>query len=308
MLPDWYAESPASVAPQADRAARRTGLMVRRALASLGEAMAREMAGPQTHPDSWLGRFDARGKIAGAIILIVVATLVHRLPVLAMMLVVGVVLSLASGTGPRRLGRIWLGVPLFSLAMILPACLNLVTDGAPLLTLWRPGPDAYLGPWELPAVIAVTRPGVEVAARFLLRVLTCVTLAFMLVATTSPDELLHGLRRLGMPRVFAMVLTMMHRYTVVLLRAAQEIHLAKLSRSMGVVSLAGEQHWVAAGMGSLFRRTRYLADEVHEAMLSRGYDGDLQVAAPARWRLLDGLLVAVALLLSAVALMVDRRL
>jgi cobalt/nickel transport system permease protein len=190
--------------------------------------------------------------------------------------------------------------------MILPACLNIVTDGAPLLTLWRLGPDAHFGPWDLPAAITITTPGLEVAARFLLRVLTCVTLAFLLVATTGPDELLNGLRRLGMPRAFAMVLTMMHRYTVVLLRAAQEIHLAKLSRSMGAVSLSGEQRWVATGMGSLFRRTRHLADEVHEAMLSRGYDGDLQVAAPARWRLRDGLLVNAALLLSAALLLADR--
>jgi len=306
MLPDWYTEMPSAAAPEPVRTGRRAGRAVRRALASLGETMAREMAGPQARPDSCLGRVDAHSKVAGAIVLIVAATFVHRLPVLAMMLMGAVVLVLANGVGARRLGRIWLGVPLFSLAMILPASLNVVTDGAPLLTLWCPGPGAHLGLWELPATMTITRPGVAVAARFLLRVLTCVTLAFLLVATTGPDELLHALRRLGMPRAFAMVLTMMHRYIVVLLRAAQEIHLAKLSRSMGGGSLVGEQHWVAAGVGSLFRRTRHLADEVHEAMLSRGYDGDLQVAARPRWRIRDGLLVIVALLFSAALLLANR--
>ena len=121
----------------------------------------------------------------------------------------------------------------------------------------------------------MTGSGLIVAGRFLLRSLDCVTLAYLLVATTDPAALLGGLRRLGMPRVFGMVLTMAQRYVAVLLRAAEEIHLAKLSRTIAPARLRGEQRWVAAGIGILFRRTHKLAQEVHLAMISRGYDGEL---------------------------------
>jgi cobalt/nickel transport system permease protein len=306
MLPEWYNQRAQCSVAAAPWPTARAGLALRRAVAAFGEALAREVAGAPSRPGSWLSRLDARSKTAAAVVLIVVVTFLHSLWLIGAMLAVTLTLSLTNGIDGRRLGRVLLGAPLFSLLVILPATLNLVTDGPPLLALWHPGPGARFGPWELPAVIAITRPGVIVAARFLLRVLSCLTLAFLLVATTGPDDLLNGLRRLGMPRAFGMVLTMMQRYVGVLLRAAQEIHLAKISRSIAAGPLRGEQAWVAAGMGSLFRRTRRLAEEVHEAMLSRGYDGDLQVAAPARWGLRDGLLVIAALLLSAALLLADR--
>ena len=89
--------------------------------------------------------------------------------------------------------------------------------------------------------------------------------------------LLNALRRLGMPRAFGMVLTMAHRYVALILRLAEEIHLAKISRTMCAGSVRSEQRWAAAGIGILFRRTHKLAGEVQNAMISRGYDGDLQV-------------------------------
>ena len=238
--------------------------------------------------------------------LIVGTTLVHQLaPLGALALAIGAA-AFASGVSVRRLARVWLGVPLFSLVVILPAALNLMTEGPALLTLWRLGPGAKLGPWMLPQAITITRPGVVIAARFVLRTVDCATLAFLLVATTEQDVLVNALRRLGMPRGLGMVLAMTQRYLTVLLRAAEQIHLAKLSRGMGDGSLRQEQHWLAAGIGSLFRRTRHLAEEVDEAMLSRGYDGDLQVGAVARLRLLDVMWLAGAAACVGLLILADR--
>jgi cobalt/nickel transport system permease protein len=97
-----------------------------------------------------------------------------------------------------------------------------------------------------------------------------------------------------------MVLTMSHRYLTVLLRAAEEIHLAKLSRTITAGPLRHEQRWVGAGIGMLFRRTHRLAQEVHEAMLSRGYDGDLQIRPGPGLQRADWIWMgAVALLIAA---------
>lgn len=307
MLPEWYA-GPEPAWPDDDRprVRRRRGMLARRALARLAEALAQELAGTARAQSSWLGRLEPRAKIASVILLIVAVTLVRGLWVLAAMLAAVLLLSLASGISARRLARAWLGVPLFSLAIILPATLNLVTQGAAVLTLWRLGEGARFGPWALPPAITITAPGLVVAGRFLLRATDCVMLTFLLVGTTDQGALVSGLRRLGMPRAFGMVLAMMQRYLAVLLRAAEEIHLAKLSRTISAGTARQEQRWVAAGIGSLFRRTRRLAEEVGEAMLSRGYDGDLQVGRAGRLRSADRWWLVGAVACAAALLAADR--
>jgi cobalt/nickel transport system permease protein len=285
-------------------AASRGRHAVRRALAGIAEAIARELA--TSVSPSWVGRLDPRAKIVGVIALVVTATLLHHLGPLLAIFVLALGLVGSARIAARRVLRMWIGVPLFSLAIILPATLNLVTPGARILTLCHFAPEAHFGPWPLPDILAVTRPGLIVAARFLLRSFTCVTLVFALVATTDAALLLNALRRLGMPRVFGMTLTMAHRYLVVILRVAEEIHLAKISRTIGAGSLRREQHWVAAGMGMLFRRTHHLALQVHAAMLSRGYDGNLRVLAQSRWRLGDWVWLA-AVVFAIGGLMVMER-
>ena len=109
-----------------------------------------------------------------------------------------------------------------------------------------------------------------------------------------------------MPRAFGMVLAMSHRYLVLVMRAAEEIHLAKVSRTMVAGPLKGEQRWVGAGAGILFRRTYRMAQDVHAAMVSRGYDGDPQVGPAEPLRRRDFASVAAAGCLLALLLLMDH--
>ena len=304
MLPDWYL-STGDLTRERPRAHRRKRSPVRRALASLAEALAREMSGSaQSH--LWLSRIEPRAKVAGFMVLIFGATFLHGLIPLAVLLACASFAVLASGISPRRLARVWVGVPLFSLAIILPAATNLVTPGTPILAPLHLGPGAKLWSWMLPDAISITKSGLIVAARFLLRTTDCITLAFLLVATTDQAALLNGLRRMGMPRAFGMVLAMMQRYLALLLRAAEEIHMAKLSRTIAAGSVRSEQKWVAAGIGSLFRRTHRLAQETHNAMISRGYDGDIRVGAMPRLRAGDIAYLVGSAAVMAALILTDR--
>ena len=82
----------------------------------------------------------------------------------------------------------------------------------------------------------------------------------------------------------------MSRSTVA--RAAEEIHLAKISRSIAPGPLREEQSWVAAGMGSLFRRSHALSQAIFLAMLSRGYTGETRLLDDPPWRARDAVFVA----------------
>ncbi|HET7317590.1 MAG TPA: cobalt ECF transporter T component CbiQ, partial [Nitrospirota bacterium] len=51
--------------------------------------------------------------------------------------------------------RVWLFVPLFSAAVVLPAVLNIITPGDPLLVLVKLPQSYSCGPYSLPAEITV---------------------------------------------------------------------------------------------------------------------------------------------------------
>jgi cobalt/nickel transport system permease protein len=223
-----------------------------------------------------LQRIDARAKVVGILALVIVATLIRRPETLAGAYAICLLLAAASRIPARRVARVLLAIPLFSAAIILPATLNAVTPGHPVWILVRPG-LLTPGTWHLPPYLAVTDSGLVVAARFVLRTAVCVTLALLLTLTTRPDRLFRGLRAIGAPRLFVMLLSMMERYLLVLLHVAEEIHLAKRSRSISAGTLREEQAWVGAGVGSLFRRTQSLGNNVYLAMLSRGYTGEVRL-------------------------------
>ena len=274
-LPDWLIlESNHRIG------ARNPGLYtkpLRRTLARIGEILAKELTS-SVKIDSWLFRMEPRAKIICIFLLLVCGSILQNLETLFALLFLAFFVGLSARISVQRLARVWLGVPLFSLAIILPASLNLITPGETAFILWRIGPEHNFFGYIFPPAITITWNGLMVAGRFLLRSICCVSLVWLLIASTDSAVLLNAFRRLGLPKVFGMILMMCQRYLVTLLHSAEEIHLAKLSRSISVSSLRKEQHWVAAGTGILFRKTYFLAQEVYNAMIARGYDGDLQVS------------------------------
>jgi cobalt/nickel transport system permease protein len=306
ILPEWYAQAiPAADLSDAKHSRSGPGQAIRRALAGFAETLAGELAS-QSRNSTWLSKIDIRARIIGMLALIVAVTCLRSLLALLVIFALSVAIAVSVRLTGRRLARLWLGIPLFSALVVLPATLNLITPGNPALTLWHPGSGAGLGPWSLPDTVTITWNGLLVAARFVLRSLGCLTITLILVSTSDHSALLNGLRRLGVPKVFGMVLGMMQRYLVVLLRVTEELHLAKLSRTISASSIRHEQKWVAAGIGILFRRTHRLAEEVHAAMISRGFDGDIQVKSDRGFRPSDYLFTTIALASAAAIVLLDR--
>ncbi len=274
-LPEWYYNSDNAITVETGQA-KRNLQWARKSLASIGEVLAGELSGVN-RADSWLSNIEPRSKILGLLALVVFATTMHNILSISILFSLALSLAISSGLTIKRLGRWWLGVPLFNGLIILPAVLNIVTPGTPALVLWSFEGNVKLGLWHLPSVLTITYSGLFVASRFFIRSVTCITLIAVLTNSTDSSTLINAMRRLGMPKVFGMTLVMMQRYMSLILLTAEKIHLAKLSRTISSRSLRNEQRWAAAGIGMLFRRTCRLAEEVRQAMVSRGYDGDLQV-------------------------------
>lgn len=297
LLPEWIQPGleppgpPASPSGFASRTARRTlGRIVRASSLLLG--------GDGT-PAGFLAGLDPRAKLVGILALLAACTLAKRPETLAAAAGAAWVVAIAGGVGPRRILLLLSFVPLFGLALALPAALSPVTPGQPLVVLLH-YPAGSWGPWRWPADLSVTAGGLYVALRLLLRTTACLSLAALLGASTPGPALWRSLRGIGVPAVFCMTAGMMARYLDLLLRAAEEVHLAKISRG-GAKGAGFERAWAAASLGEIYQKTRRLAGEVTRAMVSRGFTGEARLLEEGRFSPAD-LLFLLACFAGAVAL------
>lgn len=169
--------------------------------------------------------------------------------------------------------RVWIVVPLFTGVLVLPALFNVVRPGTPLLVLFHLSRPMKLWLWTVPADVAITREGVSAAALLMLRVGASVSLAVLLTLTTRWNVLLKALSVLRIPAVFLTVLEMSYRYIFLLLNTSSDMFMARRSRLVGRASSREERRFVGSSMGTLWGKTAALSEEVHNAMLSRGYAG-----------------------------------
>ena len=172
--------------------------------------------------------------------------------------------------------RVWFFVPLFSAAIVLPAVLNVITPGEPLLVLGKLSRSYAWGPYSIPAELAVTRQGLTSAIMLVSRVSTSISLAVLLTLTTKWAEIFSGLRALFVPRVFVVTLNMTERYLFVLLRLIQDMYRGRMSRTVRPFAPAVERNWTASRIGVTFKKTVEMGDDVYKAMLSRGFHGEFR--------------------------------
>jgi cobalt/nickel transport system permease protein len=233
-----------------------------------------------------LQRLDARVKVVALLALLIGVGLLHHLPTL--LAAYGSTLVLATRSGlPLRffLKRVWLFVPVFTGLVVLPATLSIVTPGPVVLTLWHWHGTAH----------GLSAPGLTAGALVTARVATSVSLAVLLTLTTPWSRLLAGLRVLGVPRFFLLVVAMAYRYVFLLLGIVTERYEARQARTIARTRHDGTaRHFLAASAGALFGKAGHLSEEVHQAMVARGYRGEARTLGAFRLRWVDGVAVLVA--------------
>ncbi len=112
-------------------------------------------------------------------------------------------------------------------------------------------------------------------ASILLKFLLTIGAALILIATTSFPGVCQALRRLGAPALFVSQLLFLYRYLFVLLEETMRIVRAHDLRSFGKRGLGAK---VAVRIiGALFLRTVERAERIYQAMLSRGFRGEVPV-------------------------------
>lgn len=115
----------------------------------------------------------------------------------------------------------------------------------------------------------------------------------LLAATTTTPDLLRGLRRIGVPAVFVMLLSFIARYLTVLTDQLRTLRIALASRAPRLRRRVLLQA-LGSIAGNLFVRSYERGERVYAAMLSRGYTGALPPGARSRFGPADVLLLTTA--------------
>ncbi len=141
-------------------------------------------------------------------------------------------------------------------------------------------------PFIVLASLAAPWRGVAGLSALFLRAILCLMLLIVLTNTTRFVELLRGLRKLGCPRILVLNLGFLYRYLFVLTEEVMRMRQARDCRRVGRAPMKEELKLLGSMIGTLLLRSFEHAERMYQAMLSRGYSGDLQVLAPRNftWR------------------------
>jgi len=239
-----------------------------------------------------LQRLDPRIKLLTLVLFAVTASLVHSVWVLIVLIGVTIVLAAASRVGVGSFERkVWLSAGLLALLVAAPSALRIFTPGPVIVSL---------GPFSL------TEPGLMGAATLVTRVVASAGFALLVVWTMRWSDLLKALSAMRLPDVVVATLAMTQKQILTLLRTVEQIHLARESRTLTRGSARGDRAWVTERMAFVVRKSMKTADDVYDAMLSRGFTGAMPSLVRLRMGPRDWAWSAASILLCAAILSVDR--
>lgn len=135
-------------------------------------------------------------------------------------------------------------------------------------TLFR-GEGTVLWQWGL---LKITTTGLMILGSVTLKSLLSLVLLNLLTLTTPIPALLQALSTLKVPPLMVAILASMYRYLGLMVDEFNAMQRAALSRNL--ISRPRWKRLVVGNMiGSLFIRTYERGERIHQAMLSRGYQG-----------------------------------
>lgn len=195
---------------------------------------------------SALGGLDPRCKLVALLAFVVIVALLRDLTILLFALAYVLALLMISGVPARHLaGRFALAVPF-----------------------------ALLG-----ALSVYLSSGIGAAVAMFVRISTCVLAILLLSGTTPFFDMLKGLQRLRVPRIFVNLLLFTYRYLFVISDEMGRMSVARKARGArrgrSLLDRAAMKN-VSFTAGMVLVRAHERGVRMHDALRSRGFDGEIR--------------------------------
>lgn len=209
--------------------------------------------------DSALHRWHPVAKLVGIGVLVVATACVGRLAWAGAALGMGLGVILLSSLSPRVVVR-----SMRSLLLLIAAFVAIMALTAGEQVLWRLGP------------LTIHREGGVMGSLFAARAVAILLLIAGLVATTPFSLLCRSLRRLGVPNRFVQILLLAYRMNFAVGGEMESIQTALAARGFRWQPTRFGLSTFGTVLGSLLVRSLERADNLYDAMLARGYDGEMR--------------------------------
>jgi cobalt/nickel transport system permease protein len=178
--------------------------------------------------------------------------------------------------------KIFLLAFLFGFLVVFPATLNVITPGKIILNLITLDSPRQFWIYHIPQHIGFTKEGFQVVSLIFLRVLNSISIAFLVIYTTSFPSLIKSFRIIGVPDTFLMVITLAYKFIYILSRTVEDTYFALKSRLLGNIRSSNLRKLVGGRIFFIFKRSMIIYENTYYAMVSRGYRGKVMLSAQNR--------------------------
>lgn len=217
-------------------------------------------------------------KFFSLIYLIVVISIVHTL--VSQLLITSLIFLLFVISGLkifRVYSKILFIAFIFGFVVIFPAALNVITQGRIVFNLITLDKPYHFWIYHIPQQIGLTDNGFRIVGLFFLRVFNSVSVASLIVYTTSFPSLVKSSKILGVPDTFLMILTLAYKYIFILSRTIEETYLALKSRLAGNIRSRNIRNLIGGRIYFIFKKSMINYENTCFAMVSRGYSGKVRL-------------------------------
>lgn len=164
---------------------------------------------------------------------------------------------------------------LFGFVVALPSSLNVISKGEVIFPVFRLSRELDFWKYHIPQVIGFTVEGLKGMSLLTLRVFNSVSLSFLLINTTPFNDIIKGLKMFRIPDSFLMIITLTYLYIIILSNSVLESYLAMKARIIGRMKNKEVQQLIAGRITHIFKMSRRHFEKTYQAMLSRGYSGEV---------------------------------
>lgn len=215
--------------------------------------------------DSIIHRIDGRIKFLISLFIIIYAVYTTDLYILCIMEIYLLILILVS--------KISLTYTLKRMLLIIP-----FGGAIALFQLFiQPGTVLY----SLPFGLTITYEGLNLGMLLFSRLIVCITAIVFLSSVTPVQEIIISMRRLGIPKEFSMLLSLMIRYIFLFYDELKRMRNAQKARCFNIWNKKTSYMWrIHQGGNSiltLFLRSYEQGEKAYLSMLSRGYSMDSHI-------------------------------
>jgi cobalt/nickel transport system permease protein len=168
---------------------------------------------------------------------------------------------------------------IFGLVVVLPASLNVITPGRIVINVMRFDKPLHFWIYNIPQDIGITDNGIKVVSLVFLRVLNSISFALLIVFTTPFPSFVKAFKIIGVPDTFLMIISLAYKYIFILSRIIEETYFALKSRLCGNLKNNNIRKLVGGRIFFIYKRSHIIYESTYHAMVSRGYNGKLNIPA-----------------------------